>query len=56
MGGARYRGNCLPGPREPFKRGAVDLAPGAIEGAGGVFSQSDTVLSSRLAHRGRNSS
>ena len=27
------------GPREPFKRNTVDLAPVAIEGAGGVFSQ-----------------
>ena len=39
MRGARYRPNCLPGPRESFKRGTVDLAPEAIEGAGGVFRQ-----------------
>ena len=29
----------LPGPRDTFKRDTVDLAPRAIEGAGGVFSQ-----------------
>ena len=29
----------LPRPREPFKRDTVDLAYGAIKGAGGVFSQ-----------------
>ena len=28
-----------PGPREPFKRDAADLAPRAIAGAGGVISQ-----------------
>ena len=58
MRGARYRANCLPGRREPFKRDTVDLAPGAIEGAGGVISQlkSDTVSRSRLAHRGWDSS
>ena len=39
MGAARYRANCLPVPREPFKRDTVNLAPGAIERAGGVFSQ-----------------
>ena len=39
MGGARYRANCLPGPREPLKRDTADLAPRAIAGAGGVFSQ-----------------
>ena len=39
MGGARYRTNCLPGPREPFKRDTVYLAPGATEGGGEVFSQ-----------------
>ena len=38
-GGARYRVNRLPGPREPFKRDTMDLAPEAIEGAGGVLSQ-----------------
>ena len=31
--------NVLPELREPFKRDTVDLAPGATEGAGGVFSQ-----------------
>ena len=36
MEGARYRANCLPEPREPFKRDTVDLVPGAIAGAGGV--------------------
>ena len=35
---ARYRANCLPGPREPFKRDNVDLAPGGTEEMGGVFS------------------
>ena len=39
MGAARYRTNCLPRPQEPFKQDTVDLAPGAIEGAGDVFSQ-----------------
>ena len=33
MGGARYQANCLPGPRKPFKRETLDLAPRAIEGA-----------------------
>ena len=43
-GGTRYRANCLPGPWEPFKRDTVDLAPGATERAGGVWS--DTVFRS----------
>ena len=30
-------GGVPPGPRTPFKRDAVDLASGAIAGAGGVF-------------------
>ena len=36
----------LPGPREPFKRNTVDLAPRAIALAGGVFSlyKSDTAF------------
>ena len=32
-------GPTVPGLREPFKQYTVDLAPGAIEGAGGVFSK-----------------
>ena len=36
---APYLAHCLPEPREPFKRDIVDLAPRAIEGVGGVFSQ-----------------
>ena len=31
-------GPYLPLPREPFKHDTVNMAPGAIEGAGGVFS------------------
>ena len=38
MGGARYRVNCLPGPRDSFKLDTVYLAPEATEGTGGVFS------------------
>ena len=37
MGGAGYRANCLPGPREPFKRNTMNLAPVATEGAGRVL-------------------
>ena len=50
MRGPHYGVNCLPGPREPFERDAMDLAPGAIEGAGAVFSQkkSDTIPRSTL--------
>ena len=41
VGGARYRANCLPGPREEgaFKRHTMYLTPGATEGTGGVFRQ-----------------
>ena len=39
MGGPQYQVNCLPGPREPFERDTVYLAPGATDGAGGVFRQ-----------------
>ena len=48
MGGARYRANCLPGPREPFKRDTVDLAPGATEGAGFLVSRSLTLSSAHV--------
>ena len=36
---ARYRANCLPVPREPFKRETAYLATRATEGTGEVFSQ-----------------
>ena len=46
MGRARYRANCLLGPREPFKQDTVDLAPRAIAGTGGVFVSTSLTLSS----------
>ena len=59
MRAARHRGNCLPGPRDPFKQDTVDIAPGAIEGAGGDFyltrskkKANSNILTSPLLHIG----
>ena len=46
MGGGRYRVNCLPGPREPFKRDTLYLTSEATEGAGGVLVSRNLTLSS----------
>ena len=45
------RANCLPGPRELFKRETACLVDGATEGTGGFFSQSDTAFRSTQSGR-----
>ena len=48
---AQYWANCLPGPRELFKRDTAHLATWATEGTGGDFGQqkSDTAFHYTLA-------
>ena len=51
MGGARYRANCLPLPREPFKRDTVDQRDtGATEEAGWVLIGRNLTLFSAHVH------
>ena len=47
-GGARYRANCLPGSREPFKRHTVDQGP-LQEQAGFLVSKSLTLTSAQVS-------